>query len=150
MTAPDLTPEERAEVIRFGVHEPEIFDAMESDLEGATTPGDPAAWAKDPGEFAARYNSWTPERRHAWAERIVQDSMTAARCHQADHDGELVRLRGIAVDRAFPATDAQVDAALEAWFAPALAGSADRIRAEVIESHRDRMRAALEAARRAA
>lgn len=46
-------------------------------------------------------------------------------------------------------TDAEVGAALAAWFSAALGGAHDRLRDDVITSHRDRMRDALLAAQEA-
>lgn len=45
-----------------------------SALEGATGAGGSNGWPTNAGEFAARWNSATPERREEIFEAIVQDA----------------------------------------------------------------------------
>jgi hypothetical protein len=53
-----------------------------TDLDGATTRGEPNAWPADAGQFAARFNSLTPELREAAATRIAENADIAAQVHQ--------------------------------------------------------------------
>lgn len=66
-----------------------------SDLDGATTTGESNACPATPGEFAARWNSWTEERRAEWLQQAIEGTARGAECFLRDHDGELSRLRGI-------------------------------------------------------
>jgi hypothetical protein len=43
---------------------------MSTDLSGATEPGDRAAYASNPGEFAARWNARSEDERSAWLSAI--------------------------------------------------------------------------------
>lgn len=42
-----------------------------SRLRDATTPGDPAAWPANAGQFAARWNHRTPTERQQWLNAAV-------------------------------------------------------------------------------
>ncbi len=59
---------------------------MGSDLEGATTEGDPRCYANTPGEFAARWNSWDENRRMDFL-RFVQQASDKAQVCTMTHDG---------------------------------------------------------------
>jgi len=72
-----------------------------TDLEGATDVGVQGTWASSAGEFAARWNARTPEEREAFTARIVNDAACAASCRQADHRGEIDRLRTALLDVTF-------------------------------------------------
>jgi len=72
-----------------------------TDLEGATDVGVQGTWASSAGEFAARWNARTPEEREAFTARIVNDAACAASCRQADHRGEIDRLRTALLDLTF-------------------------------------------------
>jgi len=51
-----------------------------SDLDGATELGERLAYPNTPGEFAARWNSWTEERRISWLALATENSQIAIRC----------------------------------------------------------------------
>lgn len=57
-----------------------------TELDGATTPGEPNTHPANAGEFAARWNALTPEERDQRARAIVADSETAIRCFMYRHD----------------------------------------------------------------
>lgn len=71
-------------------HLPEHTGAAQ--LVGATSPGEPNAWPADAGEFAARYNSWTPGVREEWLQRRIQSSQEAERCFLQMHEGRIEQL----------------------------------------------------------
>ena len=71
-------------------HLPEHSGAAQ--LVGATSPGEPNAWPADAGEFAARYNSWTPGVREEWLQRRIQSSQEAERCFLQMHEGRIEQL----------------------------------------------------------
>lgn len=53
------------------------LDAMV--LEGATDEGAPFSYPKTPGEFAARWNKWSPERRQMWLDDAIRCAEIAQR-----------------------------------------------------------------------
>lgn len=53
---------------------------MSSDLEGATTPGEPNAYPSTPGEFAARWNALDEEQRAGWLRAMAAESERAVLC----------------------------------------------------------------------
>lgn len=59
--------------------------ALASELAGATTPGDPAAWPRDAGEFAARWNALEPARRDSLVQLMTATSQDAERCFVMNH-----------------------------------------------------------------
>lgn len=68
-----------------------------SDLEGATSLGEPWAHAADAGEFAARWNALSPEDREN-AHRALQRSMgEATACFVENHRRRLALLGGAEV-----------------------------------------------------
>jgi len=48
-------------------------------LEGATDEGAPFAYPRTAGEFAARWNKWSPERRQEWLDEAIRCSEIARR-----------------------------------------------------------------------
>lgn len=54
-------------------------------LLGATDEGDPRAFPASAGEFAARWNRWSPERRENFVQRMIESSQIALRCLE-QHD----------------------------------------------------------------
>lgn len=58
-------------------------------LDGATDPGDPAAWPADAGQFAARWNAADTERRNALVRSMPDTSWQAERCLIENHDARL-------------------------------------------------------------
>lgn len=66
---------------------------MSSDLDGATAPPPDAMMPGTPGEFAARWNAASEERRAEWLEAVNRFSADAARCFMANHDAEVAQLR---------------------------------------------------------
>lgn len=69
-------------------------------LEGATQTGAENAYPSDPGEFAARWNEWTTQRRVEFLRAIESSAVRAGRCFEADHEG---RLHAHAMTAACPA-----------------------------------------------
>lgn len=63
-----------------------------SALEGATNAGDPAAYPATPGEFAARWNAWTEERRARVLAALVDASEASGACLREDHRGTIAAL----------------------------------------------------------
>lgn len=57
-----------------------------SDLEGATSPGDPAAYPSTPGEFAARWNAMPEDVRATFVRGLAAESEKAQLCRLL-HDG---------------------------------------------------------------
>lgn len=51
-------------------------------LLGATDEGDPRSFPANAGEFAARWNRWTPQRRENWLKAMIESSEIAIRCLQ--------------------------------------------------------------------
>jgi hypothetical protein len=49
------------------------------DLDGATDVGGLLSYPATPGEFAARWNAWTPERREAWLREAIRNAEIATR-----------------------------------------------------------------------
>lgn len=70
------------EIAQYG-HVVQPFSAViwpgDSNADGATTPGDPAAYASTPGEFAARWNARTEEERARWLVDLIDLSAAADR-----------------------------------------------------------------------
>lgn len=60
-------------------------------LDGATTEGEPNAYASNAGEFAARWNSTPPEARDDLVRRIVENAETATRCFVTAHRERIVQ-----------------------------------------------------------
>lgn len=56
-----------------------MSDLACSDLDGATDVGDPRCYSSTPGEFAARWNGWSEERRAAFLRLMVQNAEIAER-----------------------------------------------------------------------
>lgn len=54
-------------------------------LLGATDEGDPAAFPANAGEFAARWNRWSSERRENFVQRMIESTQIALRCLE-QHD----------------------------------------------------------------
>jgi hypothetical protein len=48
-------------------------------LEGATDVGAMGSYPRTPGEFAARWNAWTPEKRQTWLDYAIRCSEIAER-----------------------------------------------------------------------
>lgn len=61
--------------------------------DGATEPGAENAYPSTPGEFAARWNSWSDERRAGWLTTRISADERSMRCFVGDHDGEIAVLR---------------------------------------------------------
>ena len=57
-----------------------------SDLDGATECGEPNTYPSDPGQFAARWNSWTEERRTEWLHSSIRNSQAWERCYVMHRD----------------------------------------------------------------
>ena len=76
-----------------------------ADLAGATTEGEPFAWPKDAGEFAARWNATLPMERDKLVEIMVRNAQEATMCFVANHKGELEQaqdaLRRLAADNQY-------------------------------------------------
>ena len=49
------------------------------DLDGATDEGRPLSYPATPGEFAARWNKWTPERRESGLREAIRCAEIASR-----------------------------------------------------------------------
>lgn len=58
-------------------------------LEGATDRGEPNAYARDAGEFAARWNAASEEQREDRVRWMVKSSQDAAACFERDHEGRI-------------------------------------------------------------
>lgn len=69
-------------------------DAVSTDLEGATTPGEEFAWPASPGEFAARWNAQPEPARARWLAAMIRDAEAASRCVQENHDAAQLYLMG--------------------------------------------------------
>lgn len=65
----------------------------ETALAGATDVGPEFSYPADAGEFAARWNAATPERREEVVRRLVRDSESASTCVMQDHQVLLSELR---------------------------------------------------------
>jgi hypothetical protein len=61
-------------------------------LDGATDPGEPNAYPANAGEFAARWNAWTPAQRDTWLGARIESSQRSAACYEQDHVGRLGQL----------------------------------------------------------
>jgi hypothetical protein len=51
---------------------------LDSMLEGATDVGNPLGYPRTPGEFAARWNGFTEERRQEFLDALIRESSIAA------------------------------------------------------------------------
>lgn len=70
----------------------------ETDLEGATTPPAPNSYAANAGEFAARWNAYSPEVRDEWVHRMVENSQASLHCFQAHPQGYIEHLQSVIRD----------------------------------------------------
>lgn len=73
-------------------------------LEGATVDPAPDTMIGTAGEFAARWNTMTPEKREQVWKRIQDSGDTAAKCWQADHEALAAELRALQNSRAYART----------------------------------------------
>ena len=64
-----------------------------TDLAGATQRPQEGATYASPGEFAARWNAMTPERRQAWFDNWTHNARTAYDCFVQMHTDEIHHLR---------------------------------------------------------
>ena len=69
-------------------------EATASDLEGVTTLPPANAGGADAGQFAALWNSLTPERREFLFRRLRDDRKTASDCWMFMHDDTIDMLNG--------------------------------------------------------
>lgn len=79
----------------------DAVEELQTVLDGPTDTGEPYAYPKDAGEFAARWNAKTVQERDELVTRLVSDSRRSLHCYQANHDEEIERLRAVIIDHAF-------------------------------------------------
>jgi len=112
-----------------------------STLNDATTPGEPCSYPSTPGEFAARWNGWSEERRAWWLAERTKTAEVATSCFAQDHHGQLESLRYL--ERRGPAIDVKHLTRQREWseavFGPGsrAAGVVDHIRKELTEIEED-------------
>lgn len=70
----------------FGYRIPITVEIAETTLDGATERGPENSWPANAGEFAARWNAQTPEKREEWTRALVRDAEASLHCALARHD----------------------------------------------------------------
>lgn len=66
-----------------------MTETTDTTLDGATEHGEPFAFPADAGEFAARWNNYSPGARELRLRKLATDAEVAADCYMANHRGRL-------------------------------------------------------------
>lgn len=87
----------------------EVIEKLKNDttLDGATNEPAPEVMTGDAGEFAARWNTATPEQREDRWQRMQRAFDVSNKCFQEDHEALLDQVRSMSAKRATAISEVQ-------------------------------------------